>query len=254
MFDHATESALVEISTVTGIYLLKKDKLIEFCEKNKLKTLGKVSDLRARVGRFLRGELKRTDTNESLNQQETDKVIEQSISNKIDLDKLEIELGIKDSDSNSDESSVGTIGSSVLNNTKQEVELVNNKLISVQEKVDLCLDISNNFSSNKNNFNETGSSSNHVIDKIKISPDKKLVQYLKNNILNSSHELTNNTKMTVDENKKKSLHSVVRVYFRENFTKILTSFSKSLIELQQLIIGQNLKKLHIYQCTWKVQL
>ena len=57
MFNHATESAFKEISTVTDIYLLKKDKLIEFCEQNRLKTLGKVSDLRARVGRFLRGEL-----------------------------------------------------------------------------------------------------------------------------------------------------------------------------------------------------
>lgn len=253
MFNRATESAFIEISTVTDIYLLKKDKLIEFCEQNKLKTSGKVSDLRTRVGRFFRGKLRRTDTDERLDQREIDEVLEQSISNRIDLDKLEIELGIKDSDSNSDESSIGTIGSSVLDNTKQEVELVNNKLISVQEKVDLCLDISNNFLSNKNNFDETGASSNHVIDKIKISPDKGLVQYLKNNILNNSHMLTKNTKMTIDENKK-NLHSVVRVCFRENFTKILTSFSKNLIGLRQLIIGQNLKKLHIYQCTWRVQL
>jgi len=53
-----TKSGYIEITKVTDDYLLKKDKLIEFCGQNKLRTLGIVSDL-ARLVRFFRGELKK---------------------------------------------------------------------------------------------------------------------------------------------------------------------------------------------------
>jgi len=55
-----------------------------------------------------------------------------------------------------------------------------------------------------NNDNEAGINSNHIINKIKISPDKKLVQYLKDNILNDNHKLTKYIKMSDNGNKKKN--------------------------------------------------
>jgi len=67
---------------------------------------------------------------------------------------LGIELGIKGSDLNSDESIV-TFGSrSLLEDTKQDIKLIGDKLNSVEEKVEFCLGISNNFLNNKNNYNE----------------------------------------------------------------------------------------------------
>ena len=96
--------------------------------------------------------------------------------------------------------------------------------------MDLCLDISNNFLSNKNNLNETGAGSNHVKDKMKISPDKKLVQYLKDYILNRNYELTKNTKMTTDENKKKSPFCSPSLFsgkFHENVNEFFKKFDRA---------------------------
>jgi hypothetical protein len=158
--------SFIAVNKITEVYLLKKEQLTKFCEQQKIKTSGKVSDLRARVVRFLRGELITDDFDEGINKEEVDQVYKISVSNKINLKEIEQELGLNELECSSEES---------INNSRIKTDIfsLGGNIDNIIKRVDVCLNISDNFL-------EQNSDKNSIINtqnKIKITPEKELTQF-----------------------------------------------------------------------------
>jgi len=132
----------IKINRATDIYVLKKDDLIKYCESKNLKSTGRSSDLRSRLGRYLKGILKSDDIKESVGKEQYAEIIKKSLAQKIDLEKLEKEAGIPET---SPESRILTdveTQNKILNNQIESLKLfdqLNNSASSVTEKLDNIL-------------------------------------------------------------------------------------------------------------------
>ena len=162
--------SFIAVNKITEVYLLKKEQLTKFCEQHKIKTSGKVSDLRARVVRFLRGELSTDDFDEGINKDEVDQVYEISVSNKINLKELEQELGLNELECSSEES---------INNStnKPNIFSMGGNIDNIIKRVDVCLNLSDNILEQNSNKNPQTKSIINTQNKIKITPEKELTQF-----------------------------------------------------------------------------
>lgn len=87
----------ITINTATDIYTLKKPFLVQYCENKNLKSTGNTTELRARLSRYLRGAITLEDVDESLDVEKRNIILNNSITNKIDLKKLLKDAELSDS-------------------------------------------------------------------------------------------------------------------------------------------------------------
>lgn len=87
----------ISINKATDIYILKKEDLIKYCKSKKLNSTGRSSDLRSRLSRYIKGILNLDDVENTLSNEERIEVLNKSIAEKIDLNKIEKEAGLPNS-------------------------------------------------------------------------------------------------------------------------------------------------------------
>jgi hypothetical protein len=134
------------INKLTDIYALKKDQLINLCISKKLNISGKVNkDLRPRLVRYFRGILKINDIDDSLDEEEKNLVIKESIENKIDTDKIEKQLESNDFSPDSDNNSNFNIFSDNFNESQHVLDSLNSNLSKIDEDIKNIFDNSNNL-------------------------------------------------------------------------------------------------------------
>lgn len=143
-----TDEILNSINKLTDIYILKKPELINLCKIKKLKTDGKVNDLRPRLVRYFRGILKLTDIEDCLNQEEKNQVLNDSIKNKIDTDNLEKQLGLDESNSDLDNSIQINSYTNVLDESQKACDSLYTNIDNIEGKINSILDTSNNLYNN----------------------------------------------------------------------------------------------------------
>jgi len=85
---------LITINKATDIYILKIEDLIKYCKSKKLNSAGRSSDLRSRLSRYIRGILNSDDIENTLSNEERIEILNKSISEKIDFEKIEKEAGL----------------------------------------------------------------------------------------------------------------------------------------------------------------
>lgn len=86
-----------KITKLTDIYLQKKPELIELCKSKKLKSVGTVDNLRARLSRYYKGIVELDDIEETLSDQQKLKVQKDSTENRIDIKELLTQSNLSDS-------------------------------------------------------------------------------------------------------------------------------------------------------------
>jgi len=142
-----TKSELsVTINTATDIYTLKKPFLIQYCKNKNLKTTGNTNELRARLSRYLRGVITLEDVDESLDVEKRNTILNDSITNKIDLKKI-----LKDaelSDSSPDQKDRNKNTPATHSTSLVLYDNLNDSINSFSNRVDKILDNSNIPSSN----------------------------------------------------------------------------------------------------------
>lgn len=135
----------VQINTATEIYVLKKPFLIQYCIQQKLKSTGSTKELRARLSKYLRGAITLEDVDDTLSEEEQNKILELSISNKIDLKKLQNDAALTDSSSESETPKKFDAVPNVLDESQKVCDSLNANLDSIENKIDSLLDTSNNL-------------------------------------------------------------------------------------------------------------
>ncbi len=136
----------ITINTATDIYTLKKPFLIQYCENKNLKSTGTTTELRARLSRYLRGAITLEDVDDSLDVEKRNIILNNSITNKIDLKNL-----LKDaelSDSSPDQKDSNKNPSATYSTSLTLYDNLNNSLNSFSNRVGKILENSNTSGSN----------------------------------------------------------------------------------------------------------
>lgn len=136
----------ISINTATDIYTLKKPFLIQYCENKNLKSTGTTTELRARLSRYLRGAITLEDVDDSLDVEKRNIILNNSITNKIDLKNL-----LKDaelSDSSPDQKDSNKNPSATCSTSLALYDNLNNSLNSFSNRVEKILGNSNKSDSN----------------------------------------------------------------------------------------------------------
>ncbi|KAL4132159.1 hypothetical protein QTP88_009366 [Uroleucon formosanum] len=137
-----TKSELsVTINTATDIYTLKIPFLIQYCENKNLKTTGNTNELRTRLSRYLKGAITLEDVDDSLNVEKRNTILNNSITNKIDLKKILKDAELSDSSPDLKDSNKNTPATH--STSLVLYDNLNDSIHSFSNRVDKILDNSN---------------------------------------------------------------------------------------------------------------
>lgn len=140
----------ISINKATDIYILKKEDLIKYCKSKKLNPAGKSADLRSRLSRYIKGALHQDDIENTLSNEERIEILNKSIAEKIDLDKLANTVGLPELSPEPVQANIQITNKSTYTAT-DNLELFDNLNNSVNLYSNKIQDI---FNSSKANYSE----------------------------------------------------------------------------------------------------
>lgn len=187
----------ITINRATDIYILKKEDLIKYCKSKKLNSAGKSSDLRSRLSRYIRGILNSDDIENTLSNEERIEILNKSISEKIDFEKIEKEAGL--SNLSPEISQTNTeITDKPLYTDRDSLELfdnLNNRVNIFSNKVQSILNSSEiNFSESQKETNDLISlDTTNNLENTTVFEGYRPDVNNKNNISNNQSSYTHNT-------------------------------------------------------------
>lgn len=152
----------ISINKATDIYILKKEDLIKYCKSKKLNPAGKSADLRSRLSRYIKGALHQDDIENTLSNEERIEILNKSIAEKIDLDKLANTVGLPELSPESVQANTQITNKSTYTAT-DNLELFDNLNNSVNIYSNKIQDIFNSSETNYSEF-QSGQDSSTLIN------------------------------------------------------------------------------------------